>query len=556
MLEKLDARIFQRGGRPCVGAVRRCVAALVVLLGGLNAFVPVATAHARLVSSIPVSGSRVEVSPQEITLTFDERISMTSTGLRVFDQAAQRVDAGTADVNRLVATVPVASLVDGAYVVVWKAVSNDGHPINGSFTFQVGDGDQRELAGVGREALAASGTSTTLKAATRVLRFGMYLSFALLIAAGVWSVRGIRSSTRGWIRPTTVVAATTSTVSLLIDGPYVEGRSIGAAIDPQVLLETLSRTTGRSIAALIPAALLLGWSVQKSEGNPTQEDKRTNQRSSFVLWGSAGLASVLLAASGHGSAGRLVPIALTLTAVHIFAMSVWVGGVGFLALNRRDAKSWSSVEANNWSKMATYAVCALITSGAFATWRQVGSVDALTETTYGRLLMTKLALVAVMLILGALHRRQRINSQNASPLWSVRSLRSEAVAGLVVIGIASALSATIPARADLVSPISLTFNTATVQTDVTVEPARPGRNIVHLYVFGSNGRPRDITDIQVVLTHGATATEIEVDPSKAGTGHEEALNVQIPFAGMWTLEAKVFVNDFEVETASKTIEIR
>jgi copper transport protein len=481
---------------------------------------------------------------------------MTSTGIRVFDQAAQRVDAGTADVDGLVATVPVASLVRGAYVVVWKAVSNDGHPINGSFTFQIGDGDQIELAGVGQVALASSATSSVLKTATRVLRFGMYVSFALLIAAGMWKVRGLRPLTLEWIRPTTVVAVTTSTVALLIDGPYVEGRSIGAAIDPQVLIETLSRTTGRSIAALIPAAFLLGWSVRKRQGNLTHEDTGTDRRSSIEIWGSAGLVSVLLAASGHGSAGRLVPIALTLTAVHVFAMSVWVGGVGFLALNRPDAKSWSSDDANNWSMMATFSVCALIVSGTFASWRQVGSVDALRETTYGRVLMAKLALVAVMLLLGAVHRRQRRDAQNASPLWSVRSLRSEAAAGLAVIGVASALSATIPARADLVSPISLTFNTATVQTDVTVDPARPGRNIVHLYVFGSNGRPRDITDIQVVLTHGATATEIEVDPTKAGTGHEEALNVQIPFTGVWTLEAKIFLNDFEVETASKTVEIR
>ncbi len=556
---------FLRPGKQLLGVLTLLV---LTILGVVS---PSADAHARLESSVPAAGQALQTAPLRIELIFDEPVSMSATGIKVFDTKQERVDQKTPRVNGSRAQIGLLALPVGAYVVVWKAVSDDGHPIAGSFTFQVGAGDQAALAALGDKELRLASASPVFRAVTRVVRFGLFASVAALIGGAVWSMAGLMLTHRRWAKYVGAIGAFSSVILLLIDGPYVESRPLSAVSDLGLLVESLSRTTGRAFAALMPVCLVFGRSLTDClSGNgtsfslaveaPSQSLKSTDALRARV-WriGCVAVASLLLSATGHGAAGRLVPVAVAATAIHIAAISTWVSGLFFLIIRAKTMgrNSFDAEFSAAWSRLATGSVVLIVGTGIFAGWRQVGSRVALTDTAYGRILMIKLLIVAAMLMLGALHRRQHATQQsNNKPTWNVSTLRGEAVLGVCALALTMALSAAIPARSAYARPLSLRIQTTSARSDLTIEPARVGRNIVHLYVFGKNGIPVAITDAQFTFTHSGTGTIVEVNPTNVGTGHREARSVALPLSGNWVVETRIYLSDFDVETGNVSFTVK
>ncbi len=97
--------------------------------------------HLRLVRSAPMADSMVATSPAAISLWMSEptdaaisKISLASAdGKAVPLGAITRAAAADAP---LVAKVP-STLANGAYTVTWKAMSKDGHVVDGAFKFHV-----------------------------------------------------------------------------------------------------------------------------------------------------------------------------------------------------------------------------------------------------------------------------------------------------------------------------------------------------------------------------------------------------------------------------------
>jgi copper transport protein len=531
-------------------------------LAGLLTWVPSAGAHASLQGSSPAANERLEAAPSQVELRFDEAVSVADSGIRVFDATAKRVDTGSVTIAGSRASIALAALDGGAYVVVWKAVSSDGHPIAGSFTFQVGEGDQRALASFGERELAAATSSPFLRALTRVARGFLFAPLMLMMATAAWLLVGLPLPGGRWIRVTSICAALGALSYLLIDGPYVQGRSLSAAFDPSLVGDTLGRLTGRAIAPLMILPLMLGQGLIKMRDGRLSAKASGTARFTTArveLVGFLVILSMLLAASGHGAAGEYVMVALPLTALHIAAVSIWAAGIALLVISF-GRPTWTNLHSLTWSRLATGSVAAMVVSGMFASWRQVGSLDALRSTRYGSLLIAKLAVVASMLVLAAVHRRTLMAStaasDGASTPWKRSSLAAEALGGVIVLGFTAVLSSAIPARADLVRPISLRLPMTTTRTDVTISPARSGPNVAHLYVFGPNGLPTAIVDAHLTFTHLATGTIVEVDPTIAGKGHREARVVVLPFRGTWSVNTKVYVTEFSVESAQATFTIR
>lgn len=99
-----------------------------------------ASAHDTLLESSPAADATVETLPENLTLTFSaELISGDgATAVVVTDAAGETVSDGEPAVNGAVVTQPLVAEADaGAYDVVWKVVSSDGHPISGEFSFTV-----------------------------------------------------------------------------------------------------------------------------------------------------------------------------------------------------------------------------------------------------------------------------------------------------------------------------------------------------------------------------------------------------------------------------------
>lgn len=110
---------------------------LTVVLIAVAGASPVA-AHTDLVGSAPKSGQTLSEPPGEITLRFGADLLSAGATVVAKDSSGAKVDVGPAVVAGREVTAPwPASADSGTYTVAWRAVADDGHPLEGTFTFTV-----------------------------------------------------------------------------------------------------------------------------------------------------------------------------------------------------------------------------------------------------------------------------------------------------------------------------------------------------------------------------------------------------------------------------------
>ena len=97
-----------------------------------------ALAHARLDHAEPGPDAILPTSPAQVALSFTEKLEPAFSAVTVTDAAGQRVEAGRTEVSGSRMSVPLRSLENGVYRVMWRAVSVDTHRTEGSFSFRVG----------------------------------------------------------------------------------------------------------------------------------------------------------------------------------------------------------------------------------------------------------------------------------------------------------------------------------------------------------------------------------------------------------------------------------
>jgi methionine-rich copper-binding protein CopC len=115
-----------------------------------------AAAHTELVSSSPEDGQQLSVPPEQINLRFGEDLLTGGAQVVAKDDTGVKVGLGPAEVTgtKLTATWPQTA-DNGTYTVAWRAVADDGHPLEGTFTFAV-KAAQPEAASASPEPLTAS----------------------------------------------------------------------------------------------------------------------------------------------------------------------------------------------------------------------------------------------------------------------------------------------------------------------------------------------------------------------------------------------------------------
>ncbi|SDC57731.1 copper transport protein [Geodermatophilus telluris] len=590
---------------------------LVLLAGWLGLGVATAgpaAAHAELVSTDPGDGARLDAVPGQVTLRFTEGVSLGAGYARVLGDGGERVDTGAPTVDGDTVTVPLrGDLPDASYVVTYRVVSADSHPISGAFAFVVGDGalaDAGAVAGdpaVDPVVAAALPAARTLGFAGLAVGLGVPAFLVLCWPAG-WASSRVR-------RLTTVglgAVATGAVLTFLLQGPYTAGAGLGSVLDPALLATTGASsfgltTLGRALLALLLAAVLLPlW----RRAAPPQPQEAAGLA---VLAGGVVLTT---AAVGHPVAGALPVLATAVAAVHVAAMALWLGGlVALLAgLVRPGADAGELAGAlPRWSRLASGAVAALVVTGVVQSVREVGSPAALVSTTYGRLLLAKLALVLLLLAAAGVSRvwvqqhlgvsrprpggrrrvtahafaaapapgpagdegddgavaaaaRERAAAQARGAVEDVAPLRRsvlvEAAVAAVVLALSAVLVGTPPARATLAEPVDVTLPLQSAagesgSVQVSVDPARPGANTLHLYLFDDAGRLAQPEDLRVTLTEPEQEIgPLQVDLEPAGPGHWVADGMSIPGAGTWTLAVSVRLDEFTATTASTDFPVR
>jgi putative copper resistance protein D len=291
--------------------------------------------------------------------------------------------------------------------------------------------------------------------------------------AVAWQRRVVRAS-----GALVAVAVGAGVVSLGYQTAVVSGRP-AAVLEPRAVAAVLLETqAGRIWLARLGLLVLLAAFVLLAPRTPRGADARAVHGEAALL---ATLALGLVAAAGHAAA--VTPdaaAAVALDALHVVATGVWVGGLlplgALLAAAGRedgaDARPFAVLTVRRFSRAALACLVVLVVSGVANALVHVGSVPALVGTTYGRLLLLKLALLAPVLALGWLNRRlllPRLSGEAGTvgrPAMRRlgRFVGLEGVLALAMLVVVAIMSVTPPGRhADPTWPLSFRLTLAAVE---------------------------------------------------------------------------------------------
>ncbi|MFF7377890.1 copper resistance protein CopC [Streptomyces massasporeus] len=374
---------------------------LVLLLAGAAP----ASAHAALRGTDPDDGSVLKQAPRHVTLTFTESVGLLDDSFRVFGPDQRRVHAdeathadGRSDTARV--GLP-GKLAQGTYTVAWRVVSADSHPVSGAFTFSVG----KPSATTGQ--IDTGPTEDPLTGGLHdAARYLAYLAAALLVGLAAFALLCRPADTSPLRRPLVAAWWTllgSTIVLLLLRAPYETGAGPAAAFDASALGRTLAGRPGEALLARLVVLLLLAAFLIRLSRRRAPEQRPADLAIGTALAAALGLT---WAAAEHASAGIQVPLAMTSSVLHLLATGVWLGGLVALLLTLRRSDGDDLVEVvPRFSRIAFASVTVLAVTGVYQSWRGLGSLSALTGTSYGRLLLAKLAGVCVLLLVAGYSRR-------------------------------------------------------------------------------------------------------------------------------------------------------
>jgi copper transport protein len=587
-------------------------------LGGLSvAFVVMlatpAFAHAVLLQTVPGEGGVLTTRPKSVSLRYNEHVSVSPGGIRVYDTKGNRVDTGTISTNGDTVQADVRPhLADGAYVVTWRVISADTHPVEGAFTFQVGiaaNATAPTVTGLAQNLLHNQTGDQTVGVVYGVLRGLLYTGVALLVGAVAFAVfvwpdaRGLRRTGQllwsGWI-----LAAVVTVMEVLIQGVYGAGLTLGALFHTDLIRGVLGTQFGYMsilrLALLIATVPLLRRLLRNPAAHPLPGWAKPATAALAVTM------ALTFALSGHAHTGDYTPLAITGDLFHINAMAVWLGGLAVLAFavfpGRRVHELRDVVP--RFSRVAMGCVAALVISGTFQSWRQVRSLHALRTTTYGHTLLVKLFLVLILVVFGALSRQivgylfparapepraPRVpvvagGADNDPPRsgspddpdgddedWEIdedyelrrlkRSVIAEVVLALAVIAVTALLVNAAPAKVAAAQrtggAAGVTLKAPQVWVDITVAPGTaPASNDVHVTAILPSGAPTNLKGLTATIDYPSRhIAPLTIPLRLLGPGHYLSPGFTIPFPGNWRITAHAQTDQFTEITLAGTVPI-
>jgi copper transport protein len=260
---------------------------------------------------------------------------------------------------------------------------------------------------------------------------------------------------------------------------------------------------------------------------------------------------------------------------HVLAAAVWFGGLiaVVVAVRRRRADDEPLEAAGaiaTFSGWAAITAGVLIVAGVVLSWIEVGSLDALTTTLYGRLLLAKVALVVVVLGAAAWNRFRLVPRVAAAAIeeppvddassWTtlLRLVRFEVALLVVVLMVTAVLSNVTPAKVSVdKGPVTVSAPFGEGSMDVTVDPAKAGRNDIHIYLFDADDRPDGQYDEAAVSLElpSKGLGPFDRKPVRAGNGHFQLVATDLPLAGRWSMTVTVKPDRFTEQKATVTFTV-
>ncbi len=518
--------------------------AATVLGAGLSILVPAAAAHALLVGSQPAANASLSRAPRQLALSFTEAPDPRLSSVQLLNAAGRLVSGVSGARSRpghpteLYVTL-APGLADGVYTVHWRTVSTvDGHVAESSFPFGVG---VVATARPGATA-AVAGVSMLLSACQSAGRWLLYWGLALLVGAAAvsWLVPGGRIPGSGRLLLTAAWLLCAVGISAMT---LVERSIVGVGLG-----SFLATSAGGAFVAQAAAVLACGVAVGAFALRPG--------RWTIAAVGVAGAAALLVHVHGGHAGGPspLRPLDLAVQWAHATAVGVWIGGLAWLLLDLRGRERGDRAGVvRGFSSVAAVALAVVLATGIARALAEVGTLGDLVHTGFGLTLLVKIALVVVLVSLGALNRYRvvpTISGDATAARRFGRVSRAEIVVAAAVLGATAVLAGLAPstfsaaaARAAAAPRIvaSASDYASTVTVRLTVTPGLVGRNAffaqVDRYGTDTPAPARRVTLEFTLPAHVGLGASLALRRGAAGTWTGEGL--QLSIVGDWSVEAVV-----------------
>ncbi|MBW3579372.1 MAG: copper resistance protein CopC/CopD, partial [Actinobacteria bacterium] len=479
--------------------VTRCLFAAIAAAGTAVVLLLVAaspaSAHAAFTSSTPEPGTQLAAAPGAVTVRFSEPLNLDLSSLRVTDPDGRVWERTSAGDRKMSASLDTTA--QGVYLVEWKTVSPlDGHTLRGRFRFGVGVTPEEVEPVTDVE----PGTSDVVLAVGRAVE---YVALLVLIGMFVVARLGRRDPPLGWVRPRR--RRLVAVVALMAGLAVVGGEAMLAAPSPSwdAVVGYLSAEPGAprlvrlaaEVVAVAAAFSGVGW---------------------LVAAGAAG-AFGGLAAAGHAAAVEPAWWGISADAVHLWAAGVWAGGILAMAVLSPPG-GWTGDDARQllgrFSPVAVPAFVVTIAAGTLRGSQELVGLRDLWATSYGQVLLLKVLAVAAMVPLSWRAWRRRSPRPRTESVLAIAAVAAAALLAAYPVPPQRAAedaaqttgidSPAYPQQGDL----TLARTTGDVVVGLTLQPARPGRNDVLVYLLPPSG-PEDVGDMDATLHIGDEQHRLE-----------------------------------------------
>lgn len=525
-----------------------CALLLIAVLSVLAAAQPV-FAHASVVATFPADGAIVAAVPAELSITFNEPVRPIMVKL-AFPNGSVLLIANEA-VRARDATLQFSTPSDmgeGTYTLLWRVMSADGHPVAGLSTFSIGAASRVKTV------VAPDETPKAAKIAILIDRAVLYLT-AFIGIGGVFCVvwLGFSASTAALVlRIATGTAILSAALAVGLQGLDV------LAVSPENLLKSTTWRSGleTSYAAtavgIIVAALLALLATLRA--NPGQ---RILSLVAVLLMAAA------FAASGHASDARPRWLSGSAVFLHVASLSFWIGALAPLLATLRHPGETGGLALKRFSAAAPAAITVLLLSGGYLATIQMRHVVMFSTTAYGRVLLVKLLIVAVILLIALVNRlwltAPVLAALDGSATRGTNARKRLAQAIILELLLVTLVFVTVsvwrftpPPRALIEAaqgPASVHLDGERLSADITVTPGVVGDVAIEIDPVAAGEDELTIRGIELVLERaGPNDQVIRQKAVLSPSGQWIIERMTVPNAGAWNVSATFLLGQADTET--------
>ena len=519
---------------------------------------PAARAHATLEGSTPEWGAQLPGSPREIVLRFSEAV--TPLSVRLLDAHLEDIsptpkpETDRTDI-RLRVTSP---LVRGRYLVSYRVISEDAHPVAGSFEFTVGVG-----TGATAPAIARATTINPWEGIQGPLRILDLL--ALVLTAGLALFVAIFG--HGATKPTAAAAlrlgkaaATLAVITILanfaVGAAAMVGGEWATVAQPTTWRVAAGSTLGRSAVLALLGILSVGFGLSKS-------GSRGTPRNALVVGALALAGSTAVTGHAAASSGSMMLAMST----HVLLAAFWVGALPPLWTSLRDGSGTTTHRLiDTFSRLAVLAVPVLVLLGAIMAWAHLHTIAALRDSKYGQLLVLKIIAVTILLLLAACNKfwltPALVHDKGTSARRMQIVVAAEVLILAVVLGLSATLSQTAPGRVTPVEsesgvhhgtitegPYRVTWRLAPVASDSSIRR-------LTLSVERNGDVPVDASSATAFFALPDKALEpLTTKVAHVGPGQYAATVQGLTEPGRWRMGLEILVSDFDEQVFETVVNL-